>query len=440
METGKGLKDMQDLPMEDVQLAVDVLFKFLRDVLYDPKHASLDPEQLAEPFRDLAKGVAYIAKCIEESRTLANDLARGNLDSSIRISKDNDIADGLKSLQSTLKHISWQVSQVAKGDYNQRLSFTGAFSDSINDMIGQLKEREEALRKEIEINQQLAADARNTVELLEGITKSIEELIIVVDRSTFDWLYTNYDVSLFLPDPESIERLKAILKAKIQEFNEKSASESAQAEVPTQTIIELERDESFLNQHFSVTGYPITWTDRRSLVFVLVNITAERREREELEQAAYSDSLTSIYSRHYGMMTFERWLDEKQSFILAFVDMDGLKYVNDTFGHTAGDEYIIATARIFSYFGNRTVICRLGGDEFMLLIRDHTMEQARTRLEEMRAKLADDFEGPYDRSFSFGLVEAGEDNTKSASLLLSIADENMFEDKRKRKKERRALQ
>ncbi len=439
MEAEKSPQSMQNLPIGEVQFAVDALFSYLRDVLYNPKSAFLDPEKLAEPFRELAQGILFIGQSIDECRTLANELSRGNLDSSIKISQENDIARGLKNLQSTLKHISWQVGQVAKGDYNQKLSFAGAFSASINDMITQLREREEALHAEIEINQQLALDAHNTVLLLEGITKSIEELIIVVDRSTHEWLYTNHKPSRYLPGIESVGELEAVLNLRIDEYNSGPVSGKAQAEVPLQTIVELVGGDGSLSQFFSVTGYPITWMEHKSIVLILIDITDEQQQRKELEQVAYYDTLTATYSRHYGMLTFENWLEEKQVFVVAFVDMDGLKYVNDTLGHTAGDEYILATAHILLGFGGQSVVCRLGGDEFMLLIRNFSGQQARERLEVMRRELAGSFGGVYDRSFSFGVVEVGKDNAKSASLLLSIADESMYEDKRTRKKERRAL-
>jgi diguanylate cyclase (GGDEF)-like protein len=421
------------------------MFAYLRDVLYHSKDANLDPEQLDELFRDLAQGMLFIGQCVNESRALANELARGNLESTITISPGNDIASGLKNLQSTLKHISWQVKQVAKGDYHQKVSFAGTFSESINDMIEQLKERDRALHAEIETNQRLAADAHNTVLLLESITKGIEELIVVIDCSTYEWLYTNHEPSRFLPNLESVNELKAILNMKLEDYNrEPTAADDGETPVPArekaplQDLVELMGEDGSLCQFFSVMGYPITWMGRASTVLVLVDVTAEQREREQLEQVAFYDTLTSAYSRHYGMLTFERWLIEKQSFVVAFVDMDGLKYVNDTLGHTIGDEYILSTARILTGFGEQTILCRLGGDEFMLLIRGFSIEQAREVLEEMRERLAANFDGAYNRSFSYGLVEIDEENTRSASLLLSIADECMYDDKRGRKKERRA--
>lgn len=438
MKPEENMQDKKCLPIDEQQFALDKLFAYLRDVLYSPKDASLNPEELAEPFRDLAQGMLFIGECVGESRALANELSRGNLDASQKISPDNDLASGLKNLQSTLKHISWQVSQVARGDYNQHLSFAGAFSDSINDMIAQLKEREDAMHAEIQLTQQLAEDSRNTVVLLEGITKSIAELIIVVDRYSLEWLYTNHQPTKYLPNKESVAELKAILDIRIEEYNKEPISGKAQAESPMQHLVELMGEDGSLCQYFSVVGYPITWMERKSFVLILVDVTAEHREREELEQVAYYDTLTSTYSRHYGMIVLERWLEERQTFVVVFADIDGLKYVNDTLGHAAGDEYILAVSQMLSSFGEQVVVCRLGGDEFMMLIRHTSVEQAHARLEEMRASLAEDFEGGYDRSFSFGLVGIDQDNTKSASLLLSIADESMYEDKRSRKKKRRA--
>lgn len=427
----------QSVPISDVQFAVDALFAYLRDILYAPKDAYLDPEAYAEPFRELAKGMLFIGKCINESRELANDLAKGNLDS-IKISPDNDLASGLKSFQSTLKHISWQAGQVAKGDYNQTLSFAGALSEAINDMTQQLKERDEALRAEIQRNQQLAADARKSAVLLEGITKSIAELIVVIDRTSHEWLYTNHSILNFLPNKGSVDELKANLEFRLGDYERESSAKDYESEEPLQDVIELITLGSSLSQFFSVAGYPLTWADHKAMVFILVDVTEEERERKELKQVAYHDTLTAAYSRHFGMLELDRWLKEKEQFVLAFADMDGLKYVNDTFGHATGDEYILATAQALAEIDEQVVISRLGGDEFMVLTRGVTEAEARKRFERVRKQLEEGHNGAYERSFSFGLVEVGRDNTKSASFLLSIADESMYEDKRSRKKERRA--
>lgn len=438
MSSSKDVQAFESLSAQEVQQAIDAMFAYLRDVLYSPKQARLNVGELAEPFRDLAEGMLYIGKCVNESRDLANDLARGNLDSDLHISSDNDIASGLKNLQSTLKHISWQVGQVAKGDYHQRLSFAGEFTEAINGMIDQLKERDDALRAEIKLNQRIASESRNTVLFLEGITKSIAEWIVVIDRENHDWLYTNHSIANYLPNKASAEELKEILKVRLDEYNKQLPAGRPEVETPLQSLVELVGEDGSISQFFSIIGYPLSWMDRKAIVMVLIDVTDEHRKREQLEQVAYYDELTKTYSRHFGMETLERWVDEGQSFVIAFIDMDGLKYVNDTFGHAAGDQYILATAEGLSDFSDDIILSRLGGDEFMLLARFTSAGMTRLKLDEIRRTLDREFKGEYERSFSFGVVEVDNNNTKSASLLLSLADESMYEDKRLRKKERRA--
>lgn len=434
----ENLGDIKEsVPTEAVQAAVDAMFAYLRDIQYCPKNAHLEPEKLAEPFRDLASGMLFLGESINESRSVANDLAMGILDSP-KISRDNNIASGLKDLQATLNHLTWQAGQIAKGDYNQRLSFAGSLSSAINDMTAQLKERDEALHAEVLRSGQLAADAHITTLLLEDITKSSAELIIVIDRSKHEWLYQNHDPRSLFPSFESFEELKANLTIKLNEYNHESEANASSAVKPLEGHIKIAGPGGASPQLFTITGYPMTWMSRKAIAVVLKDVTRERRVRQELEHLAYYDTLTRAYSRHYGMLTLERWQEQQQPFVLVFADIDGLKYVNDTFGHAAGDEYILGTSRALENFHPHAILCRLGGDEFMLLARNVTFVQARARLEQLRAELSKGYEGKYERAFSFGLVAVDENNTKSASLLLSIADEIMYDDKRSRKKERRA--
>lgn len=432
-----AMQKTDTMPLKEVQEAVDTLFVYLRNILYNPKDAHLNPQEFPKPFDDLAEGMLYFGTCINESRDLANELAQGNLDIPRSVSPENDIASGLKNLQSTLKHISWQVGQVAKGDYNQHLSFAGEFSKSLNHMIAQLKERNDALLKEIELNKQIATQSRNTVLLFESITQSIAEWIVVIDRTTHKWLYTNQNAANYLPDRKSADELKRVLDNKLDEYDALIAA-NPDAEDPLRDIIVLRDEDGSLIQHFTVTGYTLTWDGHKAMVVMLIDGTDNHREREKLERVAYYDELTLSHSRHYGMQVLERWVEENQAFVMAFVDLDGLKYVNDTFGHAEGDEYILATAHMLAKFSDDSILTRLGGDEFMLLSQSMQAEEAHQQLETMRRDLSKDFEGAYDRSFSFGVVEVKKDDGRSASLLLSTADECMYQDKRNRKKQRRA--
>ena len=123
------------------QPIADILFDYLRNMIYNPTDTTLDIEGLPESFINVGKGLQYLNSIISETRTLANELAAGNLDCELP-PPGNEIAAPLKNLHSSLKHLTWQAQLVAKGNYNQQVDFMGDFSEAFNDMIQQLKQRE----------------------------------------------------------------------------------------------------------------------------------------------------------------------------------------------------------------------------------------------------------------------------------------------------------
>ena len=123
-----------------VESATDILFNYLRNVIYDPQNAVLDVEKLPQEYRDLGSGLQYFAECVMETKTLAQALAKGDLTDNLPRS-GNEIASPLKTLHASLKHLTWQAQQIAKGDYQQRVSFMGDFAAAFNTMAKQLEER-----------------------------------------------------------------------------------------------------------------------------------------------------------------------------------------------------------------------------------------------------------------------------------------------------------
>ncbi|MCL1986134.1 MAG: ATP-binding protein [Betaproteobacteria bacterium] len=117
-----------------------ILFEYLRDIIYNPAQAALDVESLPQEFRELGEGLRYLAECVFEARSFAQALSKGDLSGHMP-SRGNEIAAPLKSLHSSLQHLTWQTQQVAKGDYQQRVEFMGNFSMAFNAMIQQLEER-----------------------------------------------------------------------------------------------------------------------------------------------------------------------------------------------------------------------------------------------------------------------------------------------------------
>jgi diguanylate cyclase (GGDEF)-like protein len=98
----------------------------------------------------------------------------------------------------------------------------------------------------------------------------------------------------------------------------------------------------------------------------------QARTQDELEHAATHDTLTGLHNRA-GLLThlegdIEQCQERGATLSVLFLDMDRFKYVNDTLGHRAGDELIKAAAqRIESVLGEKAMVARFGGDEFVLL-------------------------------------------------------------------------
>jgi diguanylate cyclase (GGDEF)-like protein len=401
-------------------------------LLYYPNRATLDYKSLPEDFQELGEGLVYFGNMLTEMRTLARDLSRGDLDCPLP-SSDNELAASLKSMHATLKHLTWQAEQVAKGDYDQHVDFMGAFSDAFNQMIDQLRERRDTLAAEMEEIQRKTRDLTRSNNLFETITGMMTEWIVMIDRETGEHLFANHPVENDLASD--------LFESQLYEILFDYAKEIGDNDEPRTEEFPLLSD--YAIQWFSVILYPVRWYEHNAVAAVLTDVTSEKEQLAELENVAYKDMLTGTYNRHFGMKLLNDWIRQKRHFVISFIDMDRLKYVNDVFGHAEGDKYILKVAGLLAEFSPEVQVIRLGGDEFMLLASDFTLAEADRRLEEMRAELvgseyvSDDGKVRYKRSLSYGNVEVAEDNEIAPSDLLSTADEKMYEYKKAHKAERR---
>jgi len=118
----------------------EILFQYLRDVIYSPSNAVLDIEALPEDFQEFGNGLMFFAECVIETKALAHALSKGDLHTEVP-NPGNEVAAPLKALHASLRHLTWQAQQIAKGDYQQRVDFMGDFSFAFNVMAEQLEER-----------------------------------------------------------------------------------------------------------------------------------------------------------------------------------------------------------------------------------------------------------------------------------------------------------
>jgi diguanylate cyclase (GGDEF)-like protein len=163
---------------------------------------------------------------------------------------------------------------------------------------------------------------------------------------------------------------------------------------------------------------------------------ARRREREfvAISAAAATDALTGILNRRGFMDAAERELARAsrydRPFVLAYVDVRGLKAVNDTEGHLMGDELIQAVAGLMKESARADdVVGRIGGDEFALLLDEQTAEGAepvirriQARVEERRAAM--EIRVPWE--LTIGIAAFPSDGT-TLEELLGTADRRLYE-------------
>jgi len=166
----------------------------------------------------------------------------------------------------------------------------------------------------------------------------------------------------------------------------------------------------------------------------------DRKGEEELLALSLTDELTGLYNRRRFFILAEQCLKvavrKKKRWMLLYIDMDDLKWINDHCGHGEGDQALIGLGSILKKtFRESDVIARIGGDEFAVLLEstDESDGMLMTRLYEnirdYNAKVSQD----YVLSISVGAARFDPEYPISIDKLLSKADTLMYAQKRKAK-------
>lgn len=167
------------------------------------------------------------------------------------------------------------------------------------------------------------------------------------------------------------------------------------------------------------------------------DITESKMHQQKLEYLAHYDPLTGLPNRSLFADRFSQAIAHSKraatSLAVCYLDLDGFKPVNDTFGHEVGDELLVEVAnRIKSNLRECDTVCRLGGDEFALLLQDlHSQAQCEDTLKRIHQALADPFtlkEHPVWIGASSGVTLYPEDKAEPDTLLRH-ADQSMYEAK-----------
>ena len=161
-----------------------------------------------------------------------------------------------------------------------------------------------------------------------------------------------------------------------------------------------------------------------SIQFFVTNSLDRKKQQAYLEKLSYRDMLTGLYNRNRYIERLEAYKQVQDQQIGAiYIDLNGLKKVNDEQGHRAGDELIVrAAGTIAGIFAEDAY--RVGGDEFVVILLDVSREEFARKTEQLRRQMQ---ENSVDASIG-GVWQASTENLEN---LLRRADENMYREKKR---------
>ena len=371
-----------------------------------------------------------ILELFNESYDFAENLSKGDLTSSV--SRENVFAMPLKALQSNLHHLTWQTNQVANGNLNQQVFFLGDFSSAFNNMIATLQEK------------------RVIEERLQTITDTMGEGLFLV----------NVEGKFVFANPEALK----MLDYAFEELQGKTIHETVFIQFPDGTRLlpnvnplwlALEKGETQNEKDAVFTGksgqmVPVSYSCRpishegslggavisfRDISVLKKYIHSLKTVNQLLEKQASTDALTGISNR----LEFDKVLEmeskkaERYGFPLSIIlfDIDHFKHVNDTYGHSAGDEVLKNLTQLIGAGLRETdLFARWGGEEFVILCPANDFSACLTVAERLRKTVEMfDFQEPKRVTVSFGVsvFEKGDSSSKfinRADLALYRAKEN----------------
>lgn len=179
----------------------------------------------------------------------------------------------------------------------------------------------------------------------------------------------------------------------------------------------------------------------RNLSRCVIHSIERHKVRIGFHDLALIDELTGLYNRRGFLFLANQQMAmakrDNKEFLIIYADLDGLKKINDIYGHDAGDKALVSLSEVlFSSFRRTDIIARLGGDEFAVVVlnigggyEDKISKLLNERISEANKRSKES----YKLELSFGVVKVTCGNTLSLDELLSEADNLMYYQKNRKK-------
>lgn len=298
-------------------------------------------------------------------------------------------------------------------------------------VVGLLRDRfDRLLVKEGAARAAVKVERENTALILDSITDGV----IALNR---DWnvTYANRVAEELLRKPRE-ELLGRDVRALIPHLETNVFYKNYERALNDQVPVHFEAASHVSSAWFDVHAYP----SAEGLTVFFRDITERHQHEEKLRGLSMLDELTGLYNRrgfftlaHQHCKQAER---KRRGLLLVFIDVDGLKQINDTLGHVVGDTALVTLASALRHsFRESDILARLGGDEFAALVLEADPEIAPIPLRRLLATLDEFNRGgtlPLPLSVSIGMAFFDPDHPRSIDSLLAIADGRMYARKREK--------
>ena len=265
---------------------------------------------------------------------------------------------------------------------------------------------------------------KNTVYFLTSILETQDSWVLVMDNETKEILYTNEAAKKWFYNPDTATTYCDQACALYEKLHHITALKEEACFI---YFCDLRR------RYIEVKSFPMEWDNKKATLHCLTDRTREKNEKGQLQELVYKDELTGIYNRRHANEMIQKLYDQKEDFTVVLVDLDNLKHVNDTYGHSEGDMYICTVVDLIQH-NIRTVdtLSRIGGDEFSIILVGCSEEAAKEKLERIVAATKA-IQKHYTMGISYGVACVDTEEPLDINAILHKCDVRMYAYKKENK-------
>ncbi|MCU7915589.1 MAG: EAL domain-containing protein [Candidatus Thiodiazotropha sp. (ex Gloverina cf. vestifex)] len=372
-----------------------------------------------------------------------------------------------------IKKLSNYAESIADGEYGRKIELDrkdeiGRLSESIERMSERLEEQIEALKrsgfeleeKVDERTQQLAQTNQTLLDSNENLKQTLDrerDLTVALSKSEerFRMLFEHNKAVMLVIDPKdgsiigankAAENYYGFAREDMLQKNIGDVNTLSKEEIEHEMDMAREEKRShFYFQHTLASGEvrdmevhsgPIDWNGRQVLYSIIHDVTDRKKAEAELDRIAHYDALTGLPNRLLKTDRLRQAMVRSRrtgfSVAVCYLDLDGFKPINDTYGHDVGDLILVEIARRLQLTVREgDTVSRIGGDEFILILSELSgIEQCKQILDRVLCKVSAPIsiqggEAEVEVFASIGLTLFPEDDA-DADILMRHADQAMY--------------